>query len=235
MKRFLSFLTIAFAAVVLWGCSGGGATEVVLTASTESLQFAANGGSQKVTLTAGDDLTVTSSQPKWCTAKLNEQKELTVTAKKNYAAKSRNAEILLAAGSQSKVIAVSQKAGSGKIDAFTLSSITFPDLYPTGRGEVNVSSSKGSYNIMITLTDPNYPWRVEVTEGDFVTTKYSTDQKGSGYFSFEVSANDTIDVRTALLTIISEYEGAKCTYQLTVIQDATHRIQDPIEAPKIEW
>ena len=234
MKRFFSFLTIALLAVVLWVCSSG-ETEVALTASVETLQFAANGGSQKVTLTAGDDLEVTSSQPKWCTATFDAQKVLTVTTKKNLSAKKRSAEILLTAGSQSKTIAVSQKAGSGKIDAFTLSSLTFPDLYPTGRGEVNVNSSEGSYNIMITMTDPAYPWRIEVTEGDFVSTKYGENQKGSGYFSFEVEANNTVDVRQALLTIISEYEGAKCTYALTIIQDATHRIQDPIEAPKIEW
>ena len=233
MKRFLSCLTIAFLAVVLWGCSSS-PTETVLTATAESLQFAANGGSQKVTLTAGSDLKATSSQS-WCKTNIDEQKVLTVTAKKNYAAKSRDAEILLTSGSQSKVITVSQKAGTGKIDAFTLSSLTFPDLYATGHGEVKVNSAKGSYNILITLSDTVYPWRVEVTEGDFVSTNYSTNQKGSGYFSFEVTANDTADTRTALLTIISEYEGAKCTYELTVIQDATHRIQDPIEAPKIEW
>lgn len=234
MKHLLSIFAVALAALLVCGCSSGDG-EVALTVSTPSLQFSANGGTQSVTVTAGADLVATPSQ-KWCTTKVDLEKQtISVTAKKNYAAKQRTAEVLLTSGTQSQTIAVTQKAGTGKIDAFTLSSLTFPDLYPTGRGEVKVKSTKGSYNILITLTDTAYPWRVEVTEGDFVTTQYSSNQKGSGYFSFEVAANDTVDTRTALLTIISEYEGAKCTYELTVIQDATHRIQDPTVAPKIEW
>lgn len=234
MKHLLSTLAVALFAAVVCGCSGGD-SEVALTVSAPTIEFPASGGTKSVTVTSGTDLVATPSKS-WCTAKVDIEKQtVSVTAKKNYAAKARTAELTLTSGSQSQVVAISQKAGSGTFDGFELSSLTFPDLYPTGRGEVNVKATEGSYIIMIKLTDPKYPWRVEITEGDFVSTKYGADQKGSGYFTFEVEANNTVDERSALLTIVSEYEGAKCTYALTVIQEATHRIQDPIEAPKIEW
>lgn len=234
MKHLLSTLAVALVAAFVCGCSGG-SSEVALTVSASAIELPANGGTKSITVTSGADLVATPSKS-WCTAKIDLEKQtLSVTAKKNYAAKQRTAEITLTSGSQSQVVAITQKAGTGKIDAFTLSSLAFPELYPTNRGEVRVKSTEGNYIIMITLTDPIYPWRVEITEGDFVSTKFGSNQKGSGYFSFDVEANNTPDEREAKLTIISEYEGAKCTYDLTVIQEATHRIQDPIVAPKIEW
>ncbi len=222
MRKFLSQLTAALIAVFLCGCSGD--KETPLTVSTSSLNFIALGSTQSVSVTSDADLTATSSRP-WCTAEVDlEQQKVFITAARNYATSQRSAEVRLTSGSQTQVIAITQKAGTGTFDAFTLSSDTFPKLNPTDSGEAKVKYMEGSYTITVTLKDPKYTWCVKVTEGGFVSTKYTDKQKGSGDFSFEVKANTTLKNRKAKLLVISEYEGAKCTYELSITQSKENNI-----------
>ena len=226
MRNFLSQLTAALIAVFMCGCSGD--EETPLTVSTSSLNFLAIGNTLSVAVTSDADLEATSSQT-WCTTKVDlEQQKVFITATQNYSTKTRSAEVLLTSGSQSQTISITQRAGTGTFDAFTLSSDSFPTLKPTSKGEAKVKYVEGSYTITVTVKDPKYPWRVKVLEGGFVSTKFTSNQKGSGDFSFEVKKNTTLKNREAKLSVISEYEGAKCVYDLKIIQSKENNIT-------IEW
>ena len=203
-----------------------------LNLSTKIVQFADKDGTQKITVTAEPGWTATSSE-KWLTLKQTDD-ALELTAKKNYSAKSRLAEVLVTAGEESQLINVSQKAGTGTFEGFTVSSLAFEGLDPDSRDDVTVNSLEGKYILQVTTLNPAYTWRVE-SDSEWLTTSVQGTQRGSNHFSFIVAANDTIEERKGTLTIISEYEGAKDDYVLTVIQNPTHSLQDPLEAPKIEW
>ena len=231
MKHLFSMLAVAFAAIVMWSCSSGGGA-VPLNLSSTIVQFADKGGTQKITVTAEPGWTATSSE-KWLTLKQTDD-ALEITAQKNYSAKSRLAEVLVTAGEESQLINVSQKAGTGTFEGFTVSSLAFEGLDPDSRDDVTVNSLDGKYILQVTTLNPAYTWRVE-SDAEWLTTSVQGTQRGSNHFSFIVAANDTIEERKGTLTIISEYEGAKDDYVLTVIQNPTHSLQDPLEAPKIEW
>lgn len=231
MKHLFLTLAVAFAAVVMWSCSGGDEA-IPLNLSSTIVQFKANGGTQKITVSAEPGWTATSSAS-WCSVKQTDG-TLELTAKKNYAAKQRLAEVLVTSGEESQIINVSQEKGTGTFDGFTVSSLAFEGLDPDTRDEVNVNSLANKYNLQVTTMSPSYTWRVE-SDSEWLTSSVEGTQRGSNYFSFIVAANETIEERVGKLTIISEYEGAKDDYVLTVIQNPTHSLQDPIEAPKIEW
>lgn len=235
MKHLLSTLAVALVAVVMWSCSGDSGP-VALTVTSSSLQFSANGGTQSVTVTSEPDLVATPSQS-WCTTKVDVEKQiLSVSAKKNYAAVARNAEILLTSGAQSQVITVNQKAGTGKILGFKeISNVAYPELSPTGGDDVEVSSVANKYKFSVILEEPKYSWRVESISEDFVTTSMTEPQKGSGYLQIEVAANPTVEARESVVLLVCEYEGAKDTYELTVVQSPTHNNEDPIINNEIDW
>jgi excinuclease ABC subunit A len=64
---------------------------------------------------------------------------------KNYAAKDRTAQVTISSGSQSAVVSVAQKKGSGKFEGFTVSSVAFDDLASTGTGNITVPCKEAEY------------------------------------------------------------------------------------------
>jgi hypothetical protein len=233
MKHLLSMFAVAFVAVVMLSCSSGGG-EVPITLSQAAVQLSAAGGTQRVTVTADPGWTATSSAS-WCSVTVN-AKELVITAKKNYSAKARSAQVTISSvsGAQSQILGVTQKAGTGTFDGFTVSSVAFSDLDPDSRDQVDVNSLKNDYTLQVTTLNPTYSWRVEV-DSDWVTTSVKGTQRGSNYFTFTVAANTDIKERTAELHIISEYEGAVDDYELTIVQASSHRNEDPTIGKEIEW
>ena len=188
-----------------------------------------------VEVSAGSNWEVISSQA-WCTAERVDKKTLKVSVTRNYAAKDRTAQVTISSGSQSGVVSVSQKKGSGKFDGFEVTSVAFDGLPATGTGNITVSCKEAEYVLHVKTSNPKYTWKAEVLEGtDFVTVQDNKEHRGSDYLTFTVKANNTIDVRSAQVKIESELEGAFCTYLLNISQESTHRNEDPIVNKEINW
>lgn len=235
MKHLLSLLTVAVIAIVAWGCSEGSEAEVPISVTPGALSFSSNAGSMNVEVSAGSNWEAIPSQS-WCTAERVDKKTLKVSVTKNYAAKDRTAQVTISSGSQSAVVSVAQKKGSGKFEGFTVSSVAFDDLASTGTGNITVPCKEAEYVLHIKTLDPKYTWKTEVVEGaDFVSVPDNKEHRGSDYLTITVKANNTIDVRNAQLKIESELEGAFCTYLLNIAQESTHRNEDPIVNKEINW
>ena len=235
MKHLLSLLTVAVIAIVAWGCSEGTEAEAPISVSQGALTFSSNAGTMNVEVTAGNNWEPISSQS-WCTAERVDKKTLKVAVTKNYAAKNRTAQITISSGSQSAVVDVSQKKGSGTFDGFEVTSVAFDGLASKGTGNAEVSCKEAEYVLHIKTFDPKYTWKAEVIEGaDFVSVPDNKEHRGSDYLTITVKANDSIDVRTAQLKIESELEGALCTYLLNISQASTNRNEDPIVNKEINW
>lgn len=233
MKHLLSIFAVAVISVIAWGCSSGGDEEVPLSVTPGALTFSSSAGKQTVNVT-GSKWEAISSQ-KWCTFEILD-KQLKVAVTQNYSDKPRTAQITITSGSQSIVLGVSQKAGSGKFDGFTVGTLAFANLEPKGGDDVVVSCSEKNYTLEITTLSPKYTWKAVVTEGaDFVVVPDDELYKGSGYLIFTVKSNNTVEERHAVLRIESEYEGAFCVYELEITQNSFNRNEDPSINDVIEW
>lgn len=234
MKHLLSILTMAVIAIVAWGCSSG-SEEVPVTVSPGAVTFSSNAGKQTVLVTAGSKWEAVSSQPGWCTTQCD-GKQLIINVTKNYAAKERTAQITVTSGSQSAIVGVSQKKGTGKFDGFEVSTVAFEGLNPTGSSNVVFPCVEAEYAFQIKTLDPKYQWKAEVTEGaDFVSVPDNNLHRGSDYLKVTVKANATVEERKAQVKIESELEGAYCTYLLNITQLSTHRNEDPFVNNEIIW
>lgn len=234
MKHLLSILAVAIIIVVAWGCSSGGSEVIPVTLSQGALSFSSDAGKQTIEVTAGSNWEPQSSKD-WCTVQ-RDGKQLVVSVTKNYAAKDRTATVTITSGEQSAVLGVTQKKGSGKFDGFEVTTLAFEGLEPTGGDDVVVSSKQDTYNLRVVTKDSKYSWKAEVVEGsDFVSVPDNDLHKGSGYLDFTVHANNTIEERKAQLKIVSELEGAYCTYLLKITQQAANNNEDPIINNEIDW
>ena len=234
MKHLLSILAVAIIAVVAWGCSSGGNEEIPVTLSKGALTFQSNSGKQTIEVTAGKNWEPQSSK-EWCTVQ-RDGNQLTVSVTKNYAAKERTATVTITSGEQSAVLGVTQKAGSGKFEGFEVTSLAFTGLDATGGDDVRVSSKENSYSLNIHTLEQKYYWKAEVIEGaDFVSIPDNDLHKGNGVLKFTVETNTTVEEREAQLKIVSELEGAYCTYVLKITQLAANNNEDPIINNEIDW
>ena len=234
MKHLFSMLAVAFAAIVMWSCSSGGSEEIPVTLSKGALTFQSNSGKQTIEVTAGKNWEPQSSKD-WCTVQ-RDGKQLVVSVTKNYADKERIATVTITSGEQSAVLGVTQKAGSGKFEGFEVFTLAFDNLRSTGSDNVVVSSQEHSYNLEIRTLAPKYSWQAEVVKGDdFVSIPDNDLHRGNGFLKFTVETNTTVEERKAQLKIVSELEGAYCTYLLEITQLAANNNEDPIINNEIDW
>lgn len=233
MKHFLSIFAVAVMTVVAWGCSGGSEEEIPLAISPGALSFSADksGRPQTVQITTSRDWEAVPSQDWVIVAR--EDKTLKVSVDKNWTDKARTAQVVITSGSQTAILGITQKAGTGKFDGFTVSTTMLSDLSPTIGDDVVVSSKEKAYTLEI--TSGQYSWRAEVVSGsDFVSIPDNDLHKG-GYLVFTVKANTSIEERKAVLKIESEYKGALCKYELKITQNSFNRNEDPEINDVIEW
>lgn len=132
MKKILSLLTFALLALTASSCGsdssddGGGSQNAdAVTLSAEAITFAADGGSQSVTVTATREWGVQSGYPSWLTfdreSGFSGATTITLKAAANDKTSAREADIVIMAGSTRKHITVKQEAGA-------------EDLYPAPEG-----------------------------------------------------------------------------------------------------
>ena len=222
--------------VVAWGCSGGSEEEIPLAISPGALSFSADksGRPQTVQITTSRDWEAVPSQDWVIVAR--EDKTLKVSVDKNWTDKARTAQVVITSGSQTAILGITQKKGTGEFDGFKVTTVVFEGLKPTVGDDVVVSSKEGTYNFKVMTNDPKYTWKAEVVEGaDFVSIPDTELHKGTADFSFSVLANTTIEERTAQLKIESEFKGAKCTYLWNITQNSANRNEDPLINNEIIW
>ena len=238
MKHLLSTLAVALSAVVMWGCSGGGSDvgPLVVKLDGQKVTFTSSGGSRQIEI-AGPEWTATSSAD-WLTA-TQDEKNLVLKAERNYAAK-RTAEVLVKAvtGEESQMVTVEQSKGSMPKDALQISSFAYPDLEKSGAGRLKLSSAEEEYNFDIKLSNQSFTWRVELDpEAKWLTCGETTAQspRNNTRMKIKLGQNKTIDERTAVINILCEYKGGVSKYELTVVQESSHRMEDPVVNPLIKW
>ena len=225
MKQLFAFLSATLLLAGVWGCSSEGdgiqGTPIGIELSESSLSFSADGGKEKITVTTDGGWLATSSAEEWCTVKQSGS-TLNVTVAKNYQTAERTATITVTSDEQEAAISVAQAAGDGEYNAFKVESNAYPDLAPTGGGEIELlNSDVQTGSLRVKIEDDNCVWSMKVIEGaDFIAANEIVNADTQKSFNLSIAENIAAEAREGKIKIWGEYQGLECTYILTSKQPA---------------